>query len=341
MKAFIKLHKNKINTHFQASFSTKNLEITPNKYYFIKENSKLEELEYKEELFEFISHNYVKFSENDYKYAFRKLSNFQVLSSDITNIKCILRDFLEIKDNFSDELLLKEFIKFYNKKIIEIKQCFKENALISDEIENDIGYLSQSVLNLIESHSKYVKDNKNLLHLFSNLNTDEITDDIFSNNIWNKLIESFRINEVYYKSIISKDDMTPIINDLLFTLLKNKFSDTNYAFYLLNNFILKLKCYNIKSEHNYIKEEILDKYEQIYLLTNDLIEKSTYEELKQILIVINQTIKNLLEENKRDTHKIQKIYSIEQKEFDYYKTKLNEEYSDKLKILDEIRKKLF
>ena len=66
------------------------------KYFYIKENSTLQDLKFKEEFFEFFAYNYSHLNEEELFHILKKLLNTYVLISEVKNFRYFIRDFLEI-----------------------------------------------------------------------------------------------------------------------------------------------------------------------------------------------------------------------------------------------------
>ena len=172
---------------------------TTHAYNFIKANTTIKDLVYKEEILEYFAFNYLNLKEADLLIIILKMRNFQVLASEIKDIKCFFRDFLEISEKIMDEELKYFFIELFLEKMNDVNKNIRENQY-GVEVENnyfdlDFSNILYSFMLFIERTIPICKTTKLFNAIFKSLNTFPYEDKNFSNEIWIKLIESYYNNE--------------------------------------------------------------------------------------------------------------------------------------------------
>lgn len=241
-------------------FSTylKNIKSTSNKYFFIHPNSTIDDLKYKEELFEYFAYNYLKMDISELKTILSKMKNFYILDNELRDFKCFLRDFFELfnspdRDKFEDEEIISEFSKFVTSKLDQVKEYLEEGNFVENNIyDKDFTVILNNFKSFIEGKMYLIRSNENMVPLFEYLDNFPVADNKSSNEIWRKLIECYKTND----NIHSPNNTNFYTNILLLKLVlrafeEDKISDIISIRYFLNNFILKIadiKNLNISPE---------------------------------------------------------------------------------------------
>lgn len=252
---------------------------------FIKENSELKNLKYKEEIFEYMSLFSKDIKDTEIILAIDKLENFEILESEVRYFKFFIRDILEMQEKLIEEEIIIKFIKYYVRNINKIKK-YSDNDYISIENNNyDLNFdnINASILSFAMFNLHKIKDNKNLKPILELVNlvvfqSKTIKKD-FIEKIQIKFLQNINLqlwNNPIYLGKINKENQ--VSDDILFFCLFNiseydlqKFTyDENLIeilkylnLYLKEKFDLNQK-YNINNQTRYSNCKLNDK--QINLL---------------------------------------------------------------------------
>jgi hypothetical protein len=312
------------NKLFKFCFCTnQNLE-TGNHYIFIKPTTTLKELKYKEEILEYFAYNYSTLNQSELQSILNKLKDYKILAPEIKEIKCFLRDFLEISENIKDEELIHEFINFFIQKIDEIDENIKENY-INTKIENNVFDLDFT--SLMNSFFFFLEKN------IPNARSPKLFDDFFKclnrfpsdnieklNDICKKLIEAYYTNEEVH---LNKTDVfysCRILTFLLKAFSEERIREIKRIKYLLNNFSIKL--YDLvengeKEENkNFIPKKNLEDFRILFYYMNIISNKNqSLNSVKHELKILSCEMKDKIFDSEDEITKF----------FNFFKEKLEEE----------------
>lgn len=310
---------NKFN--FSQISQTNNFNKYQQKFVFIKENTKINDLTYKEEIFEFFAFNYGNLSNDEIRIIIDKLQKYQILESELHDLKCFLRDLLEIKHKLNDLNLINEIIILFNSKYLEI-QNFKNNLIDNENYDSDFISLYYNFSNFVqENFFKFPnKDLKNVFTFYV-LTQKSLPDKEFYNKIFFELVNCFKINNLGVvlknnQGHLNFSDNLLILKYALEQFFTENFTDVNCIKYMLFNFIANIfeiygvnftnnknQTFNIKDQlcnldQKYFQntEEELMNIIEIYKLINynTQIDKKIEKEIK----ILNDFLKYILEKNK-------------------------------------------
>lgn len=354
-KHSFKLQQNWISKKFSMLNNTTNYfsNSNPNtKFQFIKSHYKINDLKYKEEIFEYFSYNYQKMKEEDFINIFEKLFSYYILEQEVKYFKFIMRDFLEIANSsldkegnlitkFNDENLISSWVRFFNRKFKEIKPLLENNMNVENtEFDRDFTNILNGQFAFLKAHAKYITSNENLFEFFKFIHENPTDEKSFSNELWCNLIEIFKNNKTFSfanKKIISFEKLAEINLYLLINIHENFIVDKNKIKYFLNNFLISMKF-------DYTKENITEKemefLEQIYLISGDIVDKINHSkdtiklDLKEFFLLKDE-LKLILHSKNVDFEKLYRIYKLRKQEGQEHKI-LSDEFEEKLKVLDSL-----
>jgi len=237
---------------------------------FIKEDAKLEDLKYKEEIFEFVAFKSNFMSEKDIIVALEKLENHVILETELKEFKFFIRNILEIQDKFNSEFAIVKFIKYFIKTYnTDLKKYFDPNYISVENNKYDLEFdnifaalLNFALLNLMKIENNY--NFKSYLDLITLINfTNDDTKKKFLEKIQIKFLQNVNLNLVNspfsLRSIFDESELKEINcnkeEDLWAFLLINiiLYQENNYPVDELFNEIIIYFNLKIKDNHGMIK----------------------------------------------------------------------------------------
>ena len=216
----------------------------PNKTFtFIKENSKLSDLNFKEELFEFAAIKAEQLNDSEINLILDKLKDKKILESEIKDFKHLIKNILSAcNDSIKQETLLK-FIKYYLAIHKDIKIYLDPNYISIENNGFDLFFdnLNASLLNKAMMNITNANKSSDFIYFFQLVNLV-----IFSpNEIKYKFINYIQINFLLNNNLSEISDSFQQINLIMFLLENINFYRSN-KIPLDKNFIEILKCYQEK-----------------------------------------------------------------------------------------------
>jgi len=259
-KPKLKIYSKNFNLLKSSSFNIHN-SIEGLKYnIFIKENSRLEDLTYKEEIFEYVALKSNVMSEKDIILALEKLENHVILETELKEFKFFIRNILEIQSNFNSEYAITKFLKYfittYNR---DLKKFFDSNYISVENNKYDLYFqnIYAALLNFALMNIMKIEINFNLkyyldLFLLINFTNDKIKKEFlekiqikFLQNINLNLANSpFNLNNIIEKSELDdvKDKKEEdLLSFLLINISLNKYIFDEYLCEIINYFDLRLR----------------------------------------------------------------------------------------------------
>jgi hypothetical protein len=97
-------------------------------YVYTTPSTKLADLNYKEEIFEFFAYNSEKLNENEINEIFQKLFKFKILKNEIIDYKNFLRHFLTLDKDWINEDTVKNSLLLFLDKLGDINEYLNERV---------------------------------------------------------------------------------------------------------------------------------------------------------------------------------------------------------------------
>jgi hypothetical protein len=291
---------------------------------FIKETSKLEDLKFKEEIFEYVAFKANEMTEKDIITALDKLESHVILEAELKEFKFFMRNVLEFQEKFRSEFalikLIKYFLKTYNK---DLKNFFDLNSYTIENNKYDLDFsnLNAALLNFALRNLMKIENNfnlKNILDLLLLINfSDYRIKKEFLEKIQIKFLQNVNLNLVNspfkLKGIIEEDNFPKNLNENSNAEIKNNnnnevdlnmFLLMNLVIYQDNKFLMDESLLEIL---NYFNSRIADKYGLISYWDRDLntrpqILKLENKELK-VFNLIYGFMNSWIEEYKKENNK--------------------------------------
>jgi hypothetical protein len=313
IKIFFHKKSNKfVSHHIIKKFCNNNTIQNKQKFFFITENTSISDLNYKEEIFEYFSYNYQKLNVDELKQILGKIKNLYILETEVRDLKCFIRDFIEISHQIKDEELIVELISFFTSKFAQVEEYIHDsNALEINEIDKDFFNHVNNLFEFISSHVKYIKSNDNLIEIFYFLQKFDIEEKELCNDFIVNMINHFKLNEsLHIKS--NNLNSTKILRIILSFYDAGKISNIESIKFILNNYILKIfdpiKLNMIIHLNNLeITEDILSEIKLIYCALVSILKNKDDESLKMIknqLNIIKNSFDKILKEMEVDLEKL-------------------------------------
>jgi hypothetical protein len=202
-------------------------------YVYINKNTKLNDLKFKEEIFEYFSINYNKMNEDEINEIIQKIGTFKILLPEVIELKNMLRNIVIIKEKLTAKSL-KNLIWFLNDKVEDI------NTYQNDNFEND-NIMDKDFNTVLEPLCKFIYENfeeldKEDLFLFFKLSLKlgNLTEDLIF--YFFKLYENADNVENF-----SIEQESELIHALLNFIRNKKISNINSAKEYFANYLVKFK----------------------------------------------------------------------------------------------------
>jgi hypothetical protein len=296
---------------------------------FTKEDSNLNELNYKEELFEFTANNYYDINDEEINIILNKLKDKKILEAEIKDFKFFTKNILLAYYN-NENFTLKQstfflFIKYYLNVIKEIKIYLDPNYLSMENNSFDLFFdnINASLLNKAITNISNETNISDFIYFFQILNLIN-----FSNlETKHKFVEYLQINFLLLSNL-NIDFDNNINND------NNK---SNIILYLLENinFYLSNKIpldENFLQILNFFTEKISLENNIDYIFNESLIKRRKIKKFSGLEITyfsylygfLNEFIYNNEKENKKNMDKIKDNNSVNISDTDKLKDNIND-----------------
>lgn len=277
---------------------------------YIKPNYTLDDLKYKEEIFEYFSIKYLQMNDEEVINIMEKLKTYKILSSELKDIKLFLRDFLEKNFDTTNVSLIINFIKFVTHiyPFIEEHTDFDNLASGFENTHHDRNFynIMESILDFMIKKKIYIKSNKELLGVFKYFDSFPFIKNDSNDKEWTDLILQYKNNEeTGYRFILDFSSTTQLLliclNAYRNSLLKNE----DVVKYLLNNFYLKLlsirgKLSKDNNSVKYTEDELLNLQEIFLILEEILSDKNRSKLIYKEANLIKDNFSEIFKQNKVD-----------------------------------------
>lgn len=137
-------------------------------YVYINPNTKISDLKYKEEIFEYFAYNSQKLNESEINEIFTKLFKFKILKNEIVDYKNFLRNFLSIDKDWITEDTVKNSLLLYLDKLKDVNEYLEDEFNPPSHIDANFFPINFSFYSYIGKNYHKLK-NENILLLFSYL----------------------------------------------------------------------------------------------------------------------------------------------------------------------------
>jgi len=290
---------------------------------FIKDITKVEDLKFKEEFFEFISLRTEELTEIDLISIIEKLETHVILESELKEFKFLIRNILEVKNIFNSEYAIMKFIKYFLKTYnSDLKKFFDPNVISVENNKYDVFFdnLNASMFNFALENLMKIENNHNMkyildLFLLINFSEEKVKKELFE-KIQIKFLQNINLNLMN-----SPLNLKNIVNDGQFGSNEN-FKEEDLLMFLLINLVLYqenkylldvvleelIKYFDLKLQDRYG----LYKYWSSDLNTRPQVFKIDEKELK-ILNIIYGLLSNWIEFNKKENININQNLTEDQK----------------------------
>ncbi len=229
---------------------------------FIKENSRLEDLIFKEEIFEYVALKSKEMNEKDMITVLYKLESHTIIEAELKDFKFFICNVLEIQEKLKSEFAVVKFIQYFLKTYNnDLKKFLNPNSLLLENNKYDLNFsnINASLVNFALGNLMKIETNSNLkyvldLLLMINFAENKIKKE-FLEKIQIKFLQNVNLNLLNspfdLKGIIdkehSKSDIDMIEIDLNIFLLMNlviyqdnKFPVDDTLLEIINYFELRL-----------------------------------------------------------------------------------------------------
>ncbi len=224
-------------------------------YVYTTPNTKISDLNYKEEIFEYFAYNSEKLNESEINQIFNKLFKFKILKNEIIDYKNFIRNFLLIDKDWITEDIIKNSLLLYLDKQKDVDEYLKDEINPpSNQIDANFLPINISFYNFINKNYYKLK-NENIILLFNFLSEFGNEDD----KIFKNVLMIYNLNNALnpYKPEHSAEVMINIIK----MLFKNHLKLDEEVKDVINKYSLNLELKPYKNNRNH-KElyYILSKY---------------------------------------------------------------------------------
>ncbi len=145
------------------------LKIQKAKYVYTTPNTRLSDLKYKEEIFEFFSYNSEKLNESEINEIFLKLIKFKIMKNEIIDYKNFLRIFLSIEKDWMTEDIVKNSLLLFLDKLKDIEEYLTDEINTPENIiDTNFFPINLSFYNYVMKNYHKLKD-ESILLLFNYL----------------------------------------------------------------------------------------------------------------------------------------------------------------------------
>ena len=152
-------------------------------YIFTTPNTKLSDLKYKEEIFEYFSYNHNRMNENEINEIFLKLLKFKILSNEMIYFKIFYRDFLSIQKQWKNEEMISNSILLFIDKYKDVREYITDNTNLDNQYDKNFYQLINSFITYtINNCYKLRKENIIVLFKLNTLFTDDSLE-LFKNSM--------------------------------------------------------------------------------------------------------------------------------------------------------------
>jgi hypothetical protein len=252
---------------------------------YINTKTKLEELKYKEEIFEYLNLYNNRLSENEILKLLKKMEKSHVLENEIKDFKCFFRNLLEVKEIFRNREVIVEIIKFFLDKLKQIQELLRETK--NTEEMSALGFrlnmehteYDKDFTNILKTLSDFVSSNLEILiidreslrlvfHFYNEL-YQEFDSDL--TNIYLKLTQYLRAVDTINDEKVSFDDTVFILSCILSAYNNQCLNDDSIVKFILNFYILKYYD-SSKQGGSIFKQENYDmsKLNELFMSLNSL-----------------------------------------------------------------------
>jgi hypothetical protein len=243
-------------------------------YVFINKNTKLSDLKYKEEIFEYYSYNYTHLSQDEINELLKKLMKFKILKSEVVEFKNLLRNTMMVKDKLSKDTIQSLIYLLYN-KVGDINEFIKDDIEVDNEFDKDFSpVLNALFVYLSDNLDIFDKEDIALLFKFM-IKFDNCSEEaIFS------ILDLYgAINGVEQYSLDEDSEIMSLLLKLVHD--NNKISKDNVTKYIkpfIHDYIVKLKDYlNEFTLKRRVKKIELINMVRLYSQLVDIIKEITKE----------------------------------------------------------------
>jgi hypothetical protein len=289
-------------------------------YVYINKHTKLSDLQYKEEIFEYVAYKYSKMSQNEINEIIVKLMNFKILKPEVVEFKNLLRNIIMVTEKLTEKEVIRNLIQLVYSKLDDI------NEYINDDLEVDNGFDTDFSPVLNEMFS-FINNNLHLLDKDDIITLFKIV--MAFNPIEGSLLYLLglysQINQVEGYSL---DQDSEIISILLELVQADKFTSENLNTQIkgfIKDYLIKLKCYlnefdlkrkqakldltnKIKLYHKVNSVYLLDKESKVNLLHDEL--KLVKSKLEKVFYVNKKNPKTLMLNYKKDSDSFRQTLSV-------------------------------
>jgi hypothetical protein len=266
-------------------------------YVYTTPNTRISDLNYKEEIFEYFAYNSEKLNESEIDQIFNKLFKFKILKNEIIDYKNFLRNFLSIDKDWITEDIVKNSLLLFLDKHKDVDEYLKdEYESPSNQFDANFIPINIAFYNFINKNYYKLK-NENIILLFNFLQHFGTEDNKLFKNVLviyniNNALNSYKsehnaevmisiIKMLRKKNIKLDDDVKDVIKKYTLNLeLKSYKNNNNHKelYYSLSKYIM-----DIKDNQKPIELLELGKRLEKFFLVNKIVKDQVFREFENNL----------------------------------------------------------
>jgi hypothetical protein len=134
-------------------------------FVYIKENTKLSDLKYKEEIFEFLAYNHNTMQERELNEIILKMMNFKILKSEAVEFKNLLRNLMMCQNVIQSKEVIRNFLTLISNKLDDINEFINDEYEANNFLDKDFSQIFSACFSFINKNIHLLEKN-DILDLF-------------------------------------------------------------------------------------------------------------------------------------------------------------------------------